>query len=389
MNNYNCDILILGGGAAGLTAAISAAKNGAKNIIIAEKNARVGKKIAVTGNGRCNITNKNLHKENYHGDSDFAMSFIEKFGFKETVEFFKEIGVIIKTEESGKAYPYSLQAASVVDALRFECDALNVKTITECEILKINKTNDGFIVNSNDYEFSTKAIILAFGGMGGGALYGTDGSAFKLLPDFKKIEQKPVIVQIKTENKITRALKGIKVNAKVTVNGKSDLGEVLFCDYGLSGPPILQLSRYCNNGDTIKLDLMPEYSIDEVIKLLTLRQALIREEKEFFTGLLNKRVGMEIIKLCGGIYDLNKLAKTIKAFSFTVTGNTGFKNAQATSGGIDTKEFKDNLESKKIPMLFAAGELLNVDGDCGGYNLQWAFSSGIIAGKNAALKIKG
>ena len=387
MQKLNCDILIIGGGAAGLTAAISASLNGAKNIIIVDKNARVGKKMAVTGNGRCNITNKNLNKANYHGDKDFAMKFIEEFGFFETVEFFKKLGVIIKVEENGKAYPYSLQASSVVDAMRFKCDALKVNTITECEITKLTKQENRFIASSNEYEIASKAVILAFGGLAGGVQYGTDGSAFNLVPNFKIIKQKPVIVQLKTENAITRVLKGIKVNAKVSINGKSDFGEVLFCDYGLSGPPILQLSRYANVNDTISLDLMPEYSLNEVADILKDRQALNLEDKDFFMGLLHKRLGFELIKACGS-KNAEKLAKIIKDFKFVVTGNTGFKNAQATNGGIDTKEFKDNLESIKTPMLFAAGELLNVDGDCGGYNLQWAFASGFAAGKNAAFKIK-
>lgn len=387
MQKLSCDILILGGGAAGLTAAISASLNGAKNIIIVDKNARVGKKLAATGNGRCNITNKNLNKENYHGDNDFAMKFIEQFGYNETLDFFKKLGVIIKTEENGKAYPYSLQASSVVDAMRFKCDALKVKTIIDCEITKLLKKDNKFIAFSSDYEFTAKAIVLAFGGVAGGAQYGTDGTAFNLVPQFKLIKQKPVIVQLKTENNITRVLKGIKVNAKVTINDKTDFGEVLFCDYGLSGPPILQLSRYANNGDIILLDLMPEYSLSEVTEILRERQAFNLEDKDFFMGLLHKRLGLELIKACGG-QNADKLAKIIKNFKFVVTGNTGFKNAQATSGGIDTAEFKETLESKKFPMLFAAGELINVDGDCGGYNLQWAFASGFIAGKNAANKIK-
>ncbi len=387
MQKINCNILIIGGGAAGLTAAISAAENGAKDIIIVDKNARVGKKLAVTGNGRCNITNKNLNKENYHGDSAFAMHFINQFGYNQTIDFFKKLGVIIKTEENSKAYPYSLQASSVVDALRFKCDALNIKTLTECEVTKLNKTNSGFVALTKDFEIFAKAVILAFGGTAGGALYGTDGSSFNLVPQFKAVTQKPVIVQLKTENTITKALKGIKVNAKVTINNKTDFGEVLFCDYGLSGPPILQLSRYANTKDIVSLDLMPEYSFEEVVDILKQRSSLFADKKDFFTGLIHKRVGMEIIKAAASM-DPFKLAKTIKSFNFKVTGNTGFKNAQATSGGIDTKEFNDNLESKKIPSLFAAGELLNVDGDCGGYNLQWAFSSGYFAGKNAAIKIK-
>lgn len=383
MENIFCDILIVGGGAAGLTAAICAAQSGNKNIIIAEKNARVGKKLAATGNGRCNISNVNLDICKYHGDPCFAYKLIDKFNFNNTKDFFEKLGVIIKVDEKGRAYPYSLQASSVVDALRFECDKQSIKTVLNCEITEIIKKDNLFIIKSEDYIFNARAVILAFGGQAGGNLYGTDGSAYKLFKNINFIETKPVIVQLKTENKITRALKGVKVNAKVTINDKSDYGEVLFCDYGLSGPPVLQLSRYAKTNDNICLDLMPEYSLQEVEEILNNRKSLKREDKEFFTGLLQKRVGMEIVKLCGGTSNTLLLAKTIKCFSFKVLGNTGFKNAQATSGGYDTKEFKDNLECKKINGLFACGELLNVDGDCGGYNLQWAFASGFFAAKGA------
>lgn len=390
MNTINCDLLIIGGGAAGLTAAISASEHKDLKIVIAESNARVGKKLAVTGNGRCNITNKNLHKDNYYGDKDFAFNIFDKFGYFETLNFFDKIGVIIKTEANGKAYPYSLQATSVVDALRFECDRRNIKTILNCTIDSIDKNEGYFTAKSKDYNIKAKSIICAFGGKAGGSLYGTDGNSNKLISKWHKlIEQSPVIVQIKTDNTITKRLKGIKVNAKVTICNKKDFGEVLFCEYGLSGPPILQLSRFAKEGDYVYLDIMPEFSIAEIINLLEKRKGLERSKEEFFTGLINKKVGLEIIKSYNGNLSSQALAEALKNFKFKITGTTGFKNAQATSGGFCTSEFTLGLESIKVPRLFCCGELLNVDGDCGGYNLQWAFSSGFIAGKSAYKSIKG
>lgn len=380
-----CDLLIIGGGASGLSAAITAARLCPKaKIIIAEKNKRVGKKLAVTGNGRCNISNSDLDACHYHGDRDFAAKALKNFSFDDTVEFFDSLGVIIKTEDDGRAYPYCLQAASVVDALRFECDRLKIITLTEFEITGIKHSNNKFYCSGAD-KITAKSVIFAAGGCAGGSLYGTDGSAYSLLNGVHiVIEPKPVIVQLKTENSVTKRLKGIKINADVDIGGHSCYGEVLFCDYGLSGPAVMQLSRYAQAGSTVSLDIMPEYSEAEVHELLKKRLTLNRQDDEFFTGLLNKRLGQTIAAICGGVKNLPLLAKTIKSLEFKVTGNMGFKNAQATAGGIDTNEFELNMSSKKIPGLFCCGEALNVDGDCGGYNLQWAFCSAFIAAKAAS-----
>ena len=380
------DVAVIGGGAAGLTFSVMAKRQNPKlNILILEKNARVGKKLAVTGNGRCNITNTDLSASHFHGDREFAQKLIDKFGFMDTVGFFGSIGVLIKKEENGKCYPYSLQASSVVDALRFECDRLGVITLCENAVTEIIE-NKGYYTVKGNGNYTAKTVVFAAGGMSGMSKYGTDGSAYKLLKKHGLINPKPAIVQIKTENTLTRPLKGIKVYATVKIGSHTDFGEVLFCDYGLSGPPVLQLSRYAENGSTLYLDLMPEYTQKEIKKMIAERASLDREPSEFFTGMLNKRVGQTLIKMFG--QDSKKLAQAIKNLPFTLCGNTGFVNAQTTHGGFDTKMIKEDTSSKIYKGVYIIGEALNVDGDCGGYNLQLAFASANAAAKSVSGYLK-
>jgi predicted Rossmann fold flavoprotein len=239
----------------------------------------------------------------------------------------------------------------------------------------------------------------------GGKKLGSNGSALEVLKriGYKTVKATPAIVQVRTETDITRSLKGIKVDADATifVNEKavrSDFGEVLFCDYGLSGPPIMQISRVVDRtvgNKKIVLDLMPEYSFENVCDMLQFRvTALInRNLEEFFTGMLNKRVGQAIVKLSGlklsesvsklRNADIKKMATIIKSMCFNVTGTTGFENSQVTAGGLDTAQFDDKtMMSKKDEGLYCIGEILDIDGDCGGFNLQWAWSSAICAAES-------
>ena len=398
METVNCDVLIIGAGASGLTAAIMLKrKNVNLNIILAEKLSRVGKKLSVTGNGRCNISNKDQNISHYHGDTLSAKQILNNFTFDNLKDFFGSIGVLVYEFNSKKAYPYSLQASGVVDALRFEAERLNIKTLTNTEIkktefLKTGNTKSGkytaFTSFGDEIKINSKYVIISCGGMAGGAQYGTDGSAYNLLNKIHTMQNpKPVIVQIKTENTVTRSLKGIKVTAKVTINNHSDTGEVLFCDYGLSGPPILQLSRYCKKNDIVSLDLMPEYSEKQITDFILKRNDLNLTGTDFFAGLLNKRVGFAILKSLNlqnkntkyTLKEATLIAKTVKSFNFKYLDTTGFKNAQSTSGGFLLKEFTENLCSKKINNLYCTGEILNIDGDCGGYNLHWAFASAFAA----------
>lgn len=394
------DTIIIGGGAAGLSAAIMLKKlRNELNIAIFEQLERVGKKISVTGNGRCNITNKNISANNYYSnDKTKAIHILESFSPEKTKEFFNSIGVEFGFENQ-KAYPRSFQASSVVDALRFAAANSDINIFTSTKILKITNKNNCFNVITENSEFpqemlKTRTVVIATGGMAGGSKLGSNGDGYKFLKSFGHniIPQSPVIVQVKTENSITKSLKGIKVtaNVKITKNSNelaSDYGEVLFCDYGLSGPPVLQLSRHCTNGTSIVLDLFNEITLKNLIKLISNRKNIFKgfPLTEFFAGLLHKRIGQAVLKDCGislselceNLTDTDcvKIAKKLKSFEFKVIGNTGFVNAQATSGGADIREFDNGLMSKKCKGLFAIGEVLDVDGDCGGYNLQWAWSS--------------
>lgn len=394
------DAVIIGGGASGLAAAIMIKKRAPHlNVAIIEQLDRVGKKISTTGNGRCNITNKNITPKNYYSkDSKKAIKILNAFPLQKTKDFFSSIGVEI-CFEINKGYPRSFQASSVVDALRFAAENLNAQQFTSSKTLKITKNNSIFTIitenasNGNDV-LKSKAVIIATGGLAGGNKLGSNGDGYGFLKSFGHniIKQSPVIVQVKTENNVTKSLKGIKVDANVKIieNTKiiaEDYGEVLFCDYGLSGPPILQLSRYCNNNSVVVLDMLSEIELFNLIKLIAKRRKIFSEFPltEFFAGLLHKRIGQAVLKqcniplanLCKSLTDKDckNIAQTLKEFKFKVTGNTGFTNAQATSGGADLKDFDETLMSKRCDGLFAVGEVLDVDGDCGGYNLQWAWSS--------------
>ena len=398
------DVIVIGGGAAGLTAAISIKQSRpCFNVLILEKLSRVGKKLATTGNGRCNITNKNIELSRYHGaDTNFAGYALEKYNSKYCQDFFEFLGVPFIFEED-KAYPQSLQAASVVDALRFECDRLGVKTETEAEVTDIQSKSGVFSVISKEKQYVAKTVLVATGLLSGGEKLGCDGKMANAIAK-KGITLKPTfpgIVQLKTDTTYTKSLKGIKVNAKAClfVNNKAvreETGEVLFCDYGLSGPPILQLSRTANANAkekcVISLDLVKSTGFPDLQKQLLARKEALsyRNNDEFFTGLLNKRLGQTVLKSCGialsesvkslSETDIEKICKTLKGFKFNVIGSTGFVNSQVTAGGLATNDFDSKtFACKKLKGLFAAGEILDIDGDCGGFNLQWAWSSAFAA----------
>ncbi len=391
------DTIIIGGGAAGLMTAITLKTNKPEaSVTVLEANDRVGKKLALTGNGRCNISNENLSAERYHGDSGFAMRIIEKFGYGAQKEFFKALGVPFCVLEEGKAYPYSLQAGSVVDALRFKAEELGVKTVLNSRVTEVDRIDGGFEVSVFDKKYLARTVAVACGGKAGGNLGSDGGYAI-----FKKFGHKieplfPSLVQVKTTPETVRQLKGIKVNAEVAASSAAgtrvEFGEVLFCDYGLSGPPILQVSRTLNGEKpTVTLKLLPDIDTTELKKELEFRAKSFKNRplSELFTGLLNKRLGQVVIKsvglslndLCESLNDkkCNQLITTLKEMKFKVTGNTGFENSQVTAGGAQTAQFFDTLMSKKCKGLFAVGEVLNVDGDCGGFNLAFCWASGYAA----------
>ncbi len=394
------DIIVLGGGAAGLTFAIQIKRiTPHAKVTVLEQLDRVGKKISITGNGRCNIGNTDLSPAHFHSSGNID-PFLSHIHLREITNFFLSIGIPFTAEEQ-KLFPRSFQASSVVDALRFAANQLGIIIKTNCQVLAVEKKNNFFTVRTEKGLFSADAVVVATGGLAGGSKLGCNGDGYRFLSSFGHniVKQNPVIVQVKTENQITKQLKGIKVTAAVSVSEKSreiarDFGEVLFCDYGLSGPPILQLSRYAKPNRMITLDLLPEMDEGAVLEQCKTRRTIFGEQtaNEFFTGLLHKRLGQVVLKTvihslgapCSTIQDedLNEIAKIVKNFPFTITGNTGYTNAQATAGGAALSEFDaGTFMSKKVNGLFAIGEVLDVDGDCGGYNLTWAFSAGLAAAK--------
>ena len=394
------EIAIIGGGASGLMAAIAARAEGC-SVTIYERCKRVGRKLLATGNGRCNMTNTGACIDNYYGHNpEFIIPVTKMFWVRETMEFFNSLGVLCKTEQGGKVYPYSDTASSVLDVLRRETAANGVNTVCDFDVCSAKRTRKGFVLKSyNGQTASADRLIIAAGGKAAPDL-GSNGSGYELLKSFGHsiTELRPSLVQLKTEGDTAKRLKGIKLNAKLTAGNRTESGELLFTDYGLSGPPVFSLSARVRTGDRILADIMPEYTIEQVENMLFERAAYLYNIpiEEFFTGMLNKRVGQAILKLCGcaplsrtaselNSDEIRKIASTIKCWCFKISGTMSWNNAQVTKGGALTNEFDPHtMQSKLIEGLYACGEVLDIDGDCGGYNLQWAWSSGRIAGLSAA-----
>ena len=387
------DVIIIGGGAAGLSLAVMLKTEAPEiSVKLIERSDRVGKKLATTGNGRCNITNTDLSADRYHGDRNFAAEILGNFGFEAQKEFFKSLGILFKVEDEGKVYPKSLQATSVVDALRFKADELGVETVLNTSVKEVKRSADGFAVMLENKTIHSKVVVVANGGQAGGKLGSQDGYSILKSMGHKIEKVFPSVVQLKTDTAIVRQLKGIKVDALVTARSsagqRTEFGEVLFCDYGLSGPPILQVSRLAQgDGMTVSLDLVPDMSETEIADELSARADSFKTRPltELFTGFLHKRLGQVILKCadvdlngnCGNITEnrVSRIAKTLKSFSFKVVGTTGFENAQVTAGGAQCAQFFTSCMSKKAKGLFSVGEVLNVDGDCGGFNLAFAWAS--------------
>jgi predicted Rossmann fold flavoprotein len=403
------DIAIIGGGAAGMIAAIAALRrNPLVKAVILERMDRPGKKLLATGNGRCNYTNACVKTSNYHGtDPGFVSRALNSFTSEDAVSFFRELGVFPRVEDDGKIFPYSGTASSVLDALRFELEKLGAVILTGFYTVKIIKAAKGYIISDKSgQDIQAGKVIAAAGGRASPSL-GSDGSGYDLLASLghHRTELSPAITQIKTEGGDVKPLQGIKFfgNASAVYHEKtlSTLyGEVLFTSFGLSGPPIFQLSSKVaeNKCDSVSLDLMPDFSSEQVFDILCERYKMLYHltMENYFTGLINKRIGNLISRRAGidklslPVLELNndlltKMSFLIKDLRFKVAGLNGWDNAQVTAGGILTSEFdSETMESLLNPGLYAVGEILDIFGDCGGFNLQWAWSSGYAAGISAA-----
>ncbi|AAK81513.1 hypothetical protein BJV85_000309 [Clostridium acetobutylicum] len=401
-------VIVIGGGASGIMAAISA-KDLGYEVSILERNDRIGKKILTTGNGRCNITNENIITKRYHSNNpNFFEHVINEFTAENTISFFEMLGLPLISLEGGKMYPLSLQASSVLDILRIALDERDIEVITNSKITKIIRNKSSFkIISSDGAEYFADKVILAAGGMSAPKT-GSDGLGMTLAASLghRLIKTVPALVQLKLDFKSLRALSGIKFdgNIKILVDGEEkrcEFGEILFTDYGISGPPILQLSRIASYAVEekkevkIEVDMLPHYSRDSLKAFLENHWGTFsyRSVYDSFIGIINKKMIPILLKQCG-IIDIHKycfdltweekenIFNYLKCWSFKVCGTNSYSNSQVTAGGVDTVEVNNiTLESKLVPGLYFCGEVLDVDGDCGGFNLQWAWSSGYIAGK--------
>lgn len=395
-------IAIVGGGAAGMMAAITAARENAQ-VTVYERNDRVGKKILATGNGKCNFTNLHFSFDCFFSDSfgkgqsgEVIKAVFSEFGVQETIAFFEELGLCVKNR-NGYLYPASEQATTVLDLLRLELDRLGVLLKTEEKIADISGL-------CKEYD----AVILACGSKAAPKT-GSDGLGYQLArkAGHHIIEPLPALVQLRCKEKFFKAIAGIRMEAKVTlvVNGKalaSDQGELQINDYGISGIPVFQISRNAakalHQKKTVEvlLDLLPNQKEEEIPAFVEKRLANNSHKtmEEFLYGMLHKKMigmllkenkieaGMPVRKMKKE--KLIQLLSSFKKLCVQVEATNPFENAQVCSGGVDLEEVSVNLESKLQKNLFFAGEILDVDGKCGGYNLQWAWSSGYVAGKSAA-----
>ena len=394
---------IIGGGASGMAAALAAAENADNEVILLERQARVGRKLQATGNGRCNLTNLHALEGGYHGDvPGFSCIALEAFSPEMTLSWFSGLGLLTVAEPSGRVYPYSDQANSVVDVLRFALEKPNISLKLGFEVERVKKTAGGFRIEGPE-TVECDSLIVACGGLAGTKLGGTM-SGYKLLRSLghKCTKLRPTLVQLKTAWPAVNQLKGVRANCHVRIlrNGevhRESTGELQFTDYGLSGPVIFEVSRDACHGPgtwTAQMDFLPHLSVEELEKELLRRKETPLPAAELLTGILHNRLGRVLsqsVDISGqGLVSylpdrlLHDLAQTVKDFRVALTETMGMDSAQVTAGGILTSEFDEmTMESRLVPGLYACGEVLDVDGDCGGYNLQWAWSSGRMAGLHA------
>lgn len=390
---------IIGAGASGVFAALILKQNYIDTTVI-ERNANALKKIYATGNGRCNFTNRNVSYKNYHGENPkFTISAIKKFDNYDVIEFFNDMGIPEVELENGKIFPKSLQASSIVKQMMFLANHLEVEFIFDSFVDDVRKNGNVFEVKSNDSIYKFDYLIVACGSKAY-KKSGSDGNGYILMKKLGHniVKTHPGIVQLRLNGDSFKKMSGtkFKANAKLVVDEKEVFEfyhDVLFTDYGISGPTILQLSgeaiRAKNMGldvkiriDTVDLDENKLY--EHLIYIISLNY--YKKINELLVGLINDNLIEEVLNQAGINYDINvcelskeeiyKLAHTLKNLEFSVSGYKDEDSGQITCGGVDTDEINPStMESKKIKNLYIIGEIMDVDGDCGGYNLQWAFSS--------------
>lgn len=402
-NNY--DAVIIGGGASGLMCAI-AAKQKNKNISVAiiEKNDRVGKKLLSTGNGRCNLTHKDITAENFCGSfKTQCKAVFEKYDTDKLLEIFKNLGLLHFCDNEGRYYPLCKQASAVLDVLRFACDRLNVKIFCSENIRSIRKNGNNFSVKTDENEFVSKKLVIANGSKAAPKLGGNSSSA-DYLKNFGHffVPFSPALCPVKVKSDVIKSLKGIRATAKAVLFDKNvkfvkeEVGEVQFSDNSLSGICIFNLSLYTKKDFLICLDFLPDISDRELISLIYNNKKLFSDLTidNLLTGILQKRLGQAVLKesevtdfsrKCSTLSDseIENIVRIIKNMRFPVIENCGFEQAQCALGGVSGREIDETtMQSKIMKNLYICGEAIDLCGECGGYKLHFAFASGLTAGEN-------
>ena len=418
-------VIVIGGGAAGLVAAIAAARRGAA-VTVLERMPRVGKKLLATGNGRCNFANARPSLNRFHGrDAGFAAAALAAFDLDATLGFFARLGIVAREEEAGKIFPRSGQASSVLDLLRHEMAGLGVDVRCETAVTNLARRRGAWELAAHDGTVRCDAVVLASGGKASPQL-GSNGSGYDLVRPLghQLVAPFPALTRIRVASPFLKHLKGVKIDGVAALAPQrpgdrperaslepldASGGEILFTETGLSGPPILDLSRRAGERaqrgekSLVLLDLCPEFADDDLVALLRGRfKGRADASVELaLVGFLNKRLAGPVLKVAGvhdparpaaslGEPEIVALARALKRWRFEVTGTDSWSDAQVTAGGVDVAAVRpDTLESRLAPGLFFAGEVLDIDGDCGGFNLQWAWSSGHVAGTAAAVRPAG
>ncbi|MBD5632488.1 MAG: aminoacetone oxidase family FAD-binding enzyme [Clostridia bacterium] len=382
------DVIIIGGGASGLACAESLLKGNNKlKICIFEAGERLGKKLAATGNGLGNISNTDMTFAHYYGGNT---ALVEKIACGDPFSGSKLFNCLFQADEKGRIYPAGRQASSLVDGFISALDGVEI--VFKAEVTAIKRIKNGFSVLSDKFCAEANFVVICTGGKAQ-KQFKTDGSAYKLATAFGHTLTPlyPSLVQIKTETEHIKTLKGIRADCKVSAlcGGKKlaeSRGDVIFTEYGVSGNAVFSVSSRITDkqGVVLSLEFLPDFGAEEIIKSIKAQKSDGRAATELLSGTLHNQIGRAVIKRAGSDSP-QKIVERLKNFTLPVTGTLGFDYAQVTKGGINMNEVTDELESKLAERLFFAGEILDVDGDCGGYNLQWAFTSG-MAVADAILK---
>lgn len=416
MKQNTFDIAVIGGGASGTVAALEAKKY-ANSVCIIEGTDRICKKVLISGDGRCNLTNEDLSLKYYYSDSPSTVKkVLSIFGNIDTVNYFYKLGLLTKSSNDGRIFPVTMHAFSVVDVIRFSLAESKILIKTDFKVAELRKSKEGMYVieSAKGEKILSSRVILATGGLSF-PFTGSDGSGMKIVEKLGHsiIKPLPSLVQLKLDFPYLNAISGVRVIARVSIfeeekyiTEKTD--EVLFTKYGASGPGVIDISRFASMGLSnrkrvkIIFNFLPQYTEDQIAKIVSDFSKINSERSVelLLSGIIHKKLANVVMKLSGiestnieakqlKKSEIERIVKNITHLEIEIMGTLPISEAQVTAGGIPLAEVKpDTLESMIVKGLYFAGEVLNVDGDSGGYNLQWAWSSGYVAGKSAGKSLK-